>query len=250
MKGLFNGPAPTGDFADAFNNWNSTQGGSQWTLVQGSLNGSANMDVSNFGVTAPGGAVGGISQVNLNLAYNPGVGDPTLGELVWIQGLYVNYQPPNNPSIVQTTLDTYTFSRGGGPFPSPPFNSPCIALGSTPGADNHTPLDFSNPTSSGSAAYCDPIYPFQYSSKLFYDGPRGYYSPSGSFRGIALLGTVTYVTDASDNVTSRVLTVYDGISYGFDNTAGATPTVPEPSTLILLLAGVPFAAFAIRRHRA
>jgi hypothetical protein len=249
MKGLFNGPSPTGDFADAFNSWNNTQGSSQWTLVQGALNGSASMDVSNFAVSAPPGAVGGISQLNLNLTYDPGAGDPTLGQLVWIQGLYVNYQPPNNPSILQTTLDTYSFSQGG-PFPSPPFNSPCIALGSTPAANNTTPFDFSTPTSSGRAAYCDPIYPFQYSSKLFYDGPRGYYSPSGSFRGIALMGTVTYVTDANDNITSRVLIVYDGINYGFDNTAAIVPTVPEPSTVVLLFAGVPCAAFAIRRRRA
>jgi hypothetical protein len=246
IQGTFNGPSPTGDFADAFNNWNSTQS-QKWTLVQGTLSGSLAMGVSSFGVTAPTGAVGGISSVNLTYTYNPQSGDPTAGQLIWIQGLYVNYEPPSNPSTLQTTLDTYSFSRNGGPIPSGDFANPCVSMGATPPANNQTPLDFTSPATSG--AYCDPIYPYQYSQKFFYDAPQGYYSPSGSFRGIALLGTATYVTNAADVITSRVLTVYDGFSYGFDNAASNTAPAPEPSTLFLLLGGVPFAAFAVRRRK-
>lgn len=250
LPGVFNGPSPTGDFADAFATWNSTQLASQkWSLVQGTLDGDATMNVTAFGVTAPPGAVGGISSINLDLTYNPARGDPTLGQLVWIQGLYVNYEPPSNPSTLQTTLDTYSFSRNGGlPPSSGPFAGPCISLGATPAASTTTILDFSNPTSSGSAAYCDPIYPFQYSSKLFFDAPQGYYSPSGSIRAIALFGTVTYVTDAADNISGRILTVYGGVNYGFDNTASNAPTVPEPSSWLLAIGAVPVAITLYRRR--
>ena len=62
--------------------------------------------------------------------------------------------------------------------------------------------------------YCDPIYPFQNAPggmgqpNGFGDGPRSFWDRPGSFRGIALLSTV--------DTNNRILTVYNGVSYGFD----------------------------------
>ena len=87
-------------------------------------------------------------------------------------------------------------------------------------------------------AYCDPIYPFQSADKHFFDGPQAFW-PDESFRGIALLSTVTFVTDAMGDITERDLTVYYGVSWGFDL------SVPEPGTILLL--GTGFALLVLFR---
>lgn len=68
-----------------------------------------------------------------------------------------------------------------------------------------------------------PLYPFQYGDRYFYDAPDGP-MPNGSFAARTFLSQVD--TD------KRVLTLYEGVSYGF--TLSATP-VPEPSSLALAL---------------
>ena len=93
--------------------------------------------------------------------------------------------------------------------------------------------------------YCDPIYFYQFDNKRLVDAPTGSW-PDASFRAIALLATVSETTNADGKVTAAVLTVYDGVSYGFDLSATA---VPEPSSLVLvLIAGLPLVFFASRRR--
>jgi hypothetical protein len=97
--------------------------------------------------------------------------------------------------------------------------------------------------------YCDPIYFYLLNNpdnKRFVDAPSGTW-PDASFRAIALLSTVSETTNAADKVTSATLTVYDGVSWGFDLKATA---VPEPRTLLLLMPGLALLLTAsFRRQR-
>jgi hypothetical protein len=58
---------------------------------------------------------------------------------------------------------------------------------------------------------------------------------------VTLLSTVTYDTNASDQVAGKVLTVYQGIEYGFDL------SVPEPASGWAIAAGLP-ALWLLRRR--
>jgi hypothetical protein len=71
-----------------------------------------------------------------------------------------------------------------------------------------------------------PLYPYQYADRHFSDGPTGP-MPNGSFSARTFLSQI----DAA----KRVLTLYEGVSYGFVLSATA---VPEPAGLALALAGV------------
>jgi hypothetical protein len=94
--------------------------------------------------------------------------------------------------------------------------------------------------------YCDPIYFYQFDNKRLVDSPTGAW-PDASFRAIALLATVSETTDAGGKVTAAVLTVYDGVSYGFD--LSATAAAPEPSSFVLvIIAGLPVLFLAGRRR--
>ena len=75
-------------------------------------------------------------------------------------------------------------------------------------------------TPCGGAITCPPAYPFQTAAHSFFDAPSAP-NPNGFFAAEAFIGTVNYTT--------RTLTLYDGIDYGFINDA-----TPEPSTLVLL----------------
>jgi hypothetical protein len=106
------------------------------------------------------------------------------------------------------------------------------------------------------STYCDPIYPFQYGSEFaggtldgvllgtdfFFDGPEGPW-PDAAFRGIALLSTVTFDTDATGAITNRVLTVYQGVDYGF------SLSVPEAGSLLILGTALPMLAMLRRTTR-
>jgi hypothetical protein len=84
--------------------------------------------------------------------------------------------------------------------------------------------------------YCAPYYPYQYGDRHFYDRPAGPW-PNAFFEARAFLSKADFTT--------RALTIYEGVNYGFQ--LSATP-VPEPLTLMLVLPGV--VALAHRRWTA
>jgi hypothetical protein len=251
-----NGSPATSSFTTAFDNWNVANG-DLWTLVDGgTLNVTLNVEVG----LSIGTAGGGLNPVIVTLSnYQQAAGGPSLSQLVWTQALYVNYTPTaGDLASPIATLDTYSLSEGssgsGGAF-----LTSCAAIpGQSPGADNTTPATIAA-TPSGKA-YCDPIYPFQYASEyagdsldgvtlsadFFYDAPQGDWVDD-SFRGISLLSTVTFETDSSGNIIDRILTVYQGVDYGFTLSAN---TVPESVVGGLLMAPMGFLLRARRRARA
>jgi hypothetical protein len=85
------------------------------------------------------------------------------------------------------------------------------------------------------ATHCPPLYRFQYDDRHFFDGPRAPW-PDSSFDGYAILSKV--------DRTTRTLTIYEGVEYGFKL---AAKVVPEPETwvfMVVLGAGV---AWRVRR---
>ncbi|MCU0868753.1 MAG: PEP-CTERM sorting domain-containing protein [Burkholderiales bacterium] len=83
---------------------------------------------------------------------------------------------------------------------------------------------------------CPPLYPFQYADRKFYDGPRAPW-PDGLFDGWTFLSKV--------DRTTRTLTIYEGVEYGFKLSARL---VPEPGTWVMVLVLGSAAAWR-SRHR-
>ncbi len=199
--------------------------GSGWTLNQGDMSVMAGitMTVTQFS-TGSYAAVGGIGQgsahdITVQLSGTNTLSQSLIDQLVWIQGLEINYKPGSSAANFSTatnynTLDDATFNSFSGCSPIPSGSPASVPP-------------------SGSNGYCDPIYPFQYGNLQFYDAPLGPW-PNGSFRGIALLATIDTVNHS--------VTTYGGVSYGFDNSVA-----PEPGTWVMLLAGV--AAIFVGRRR-
>ena len=121
----------------------------------------------------------------------------------WSQGLYDNYLLDG--SIV------------------PPFSEMDIKGGACNNKDQPGAANW----------YCGPLYPYQYGDRHFYDRPAGPW-PNASFEARAFISKA--------NFTTRELTIYEGVNYGFVLSAQA---VPEPITLLLVLPGV--AGLARRR---
>src|SRR6185312_1733068 len=200
--------------------------GQGWTLNQGDMSVMAGitMNVTQFS-TGSYGSIGGIGlgsahHITVQLSGTNTLSQTLVNQLVWIQGLEINYKPGSTAATFSTatnynTLDDATFNSFTG----------CTAV------PNGSPANVPANTTNG---YCDPIYPFQYSNLQFYDAPMGPW-PNGSFRGIALLATIDTVNHS--------VTTYGGVSYGFDNSA----QTPEPGTWGMLLAGV--AAIFVARRR-
>jgi hypothetical protein len=87
--------------------------------------------------------------------------------------------------------------------------------------------------------YCPPYYPHQYGDRHFYDKPLGPW-PNSFFEARAFLSKADFTT--------RELTLYEGLNYGFQLSA---ETVPEPATLLLVLpvlAGLAHKRWTIRRR--
>jgi hypothetical protein len=208
-------------FASAFDSY-AASSGLNWTLLADNTNALSGitMTVTSFSAASTGN-LGGIGALNVDLS---GASQSILDQLVWIQGLEINYKPGPPPEGFETdtnynTLDDWTFNG----FPSGGCNAvPDGSPATVPGA----------PLPSGTD-YCDPIYPFQYQDKTFFDAPMGAW-PNASFRGVAML--------ASIDTTNHIVTTYGGVSYGFDNSVA-----PEPGTWALLLTGV--AGILIGRRR-
>lgn len=228
VAGAFPTANPSADsFATAFAAWDSAYSATygNWKVVDG---GTLNLDltVASFGAT---GAqyTGGLSSIQVDISnYKPALGQPSLDQLVWTQALFISYTPTlGGLATPIETLDTYSLSQGsagsGGAFQAACKSLPAGAPATI------------GQVASGKA-YCDPIYPFQYSSKLFYDAPQGAWA-NDSFRAVTLLSSV----DTEDDT----LTVYQGFTYGFtlataQNTVTTWPqlagTVAEPGTGWLL----------------
>lgn len=248
FTGTFDGVDPSGalDFQTAFANWNVAQGamyGGMWALKNG-----GDLDLT-FNVTENAFAdpnLGGISPFSITVAKNAGYVGPDIAQLVWAQALYVSYgtKPPYptdlNPAL--HTLDTYSNSQGN--TNSSAWLNPCQPIpGQSPGPNNTAPATIPpSPTNPTVLAYCDPIYPFQAAGAMFFDAPKAFW-PDESFRAVALLSTVTFVTDAQGKIIERDLTVYNGVDWGFD-----LSVVPEPSTGIAVMLSL-LAIAAIRRKR-
>jgi len=88
---------------------------------------------------------------------------------------------------------------------------------------------------------CPPAYPYQYPDNSFYDQPKDYYMPPGTTQAFFDANAYLAVEDFT-NAKAPVLTVYDGISYGFQNYVS-----PEPCTFLLLGGG--FGILLFRRRR-
>jgi hypothetical protein len=236
----FNGSPTLGEenFAVAFTNWNNANGGN-WKLIDG-----GDLDIRFLVLESAfinkDKTGGGVTMNIITGDYKPAANGPTLAQFGWTQAVIANFQPGvdgvSNPPIV--TLDTFTTeNRKGKPTPIPPG----------PDAKNNTtPSDLPENKAPG---YADPLYPFLIKDVAksvlgMGDEPTGLF-PDASFRAIALLSTVTLKTDADGKIIERDLTVYQGVSWGFD-----LRVVPEPSSAALLVLGVLSVATVTRiRHR-
>lgn len=198
-------------FQSAFTAWNATGGGQGWTLnFGGDLNGTYDVTTATAlqfaaaGVVANANVVSGGLEIEVSVA---NVTAPALGaneDLVWIQGLYDNYLLDGSIVTSFYEMDVSTDPCGG-------------VTGIT----------------------CPPAYPFQYGDKKFYDRPRASYVAGNTQ---AFFDANAYF--AVRNTTTSTITVYDGISYGFQNYVS-----PEPGTWVLLCSGLGLILVKARRRR-
>lgn len=197
-----------GLFDQAFNTWNASGGGQGWTLVNGGdLSGT--FDVT----TAQAQQFSGVTLGGLTININVGnVTLPTVGanqQLVWVQGLNINYTVGAGTIVPgYYAMDTSTLS-----------NLTC-----------------------GGNIFCPPAYPYQYVNDHFYDQPKDYYQPPGSTQAFFDANAYVAVEDFT-NVNAPVLTVYDGVSYGFQNYVS-----PEPGNWVLFGSAL-VAVLLVRRRR-
>ena len=206
-------------FQDAFNawcEWNGTACGNGWTLDNGGgLKGNLNVTVATAQQFNPGDVVLGGLTITINTSGITTLPTVPVGDsLVWSQGLYDNYL---NGNVV------------------PPFYEMDIAGGACANGTYST----SNNNYNG-GTWCGPAYPYQYTSNQFYDQPKATYQPPGTTQKFFDANAYLSVMDPTD----KTLTVYDGVSYGFQN------YVPEPSALVLLAGNLLVLMLVLRRRRA
>jgi hypothetical protein len=84
---------------------------------------------------------------------------------------------------------------------------------------------------------CPPLYPFQYADRSFFDGPRAPW-PEGIFHAWAFL--------SKSDPTTRTLTIYEGVKYGFDLSVGRM--VPEPETWMFAIVAVAVVGWRMRNR--
>jgi hypothetical protein len=199
-------------FQLAFDAWNDTAGGQGWTdsMSPTDLGGSFDVTVAkaeqfdgNKNVVNDNVVFGGLEiRVTLNNVKLPALGPDD--QLVWVQGLLDNY--PSAGGVAST----YELDIFHGIF--------C--------------------TLSGPAPYCPPAYPEQYADNHFYDQPKARYREPGTTQ--AFFDANAYL--AVENYETKTLTLYDGISYGFQNYVS-----PEPGAWVLVGSGL-IIGLLYRRH--
>ena len=216
----FNNPGVVGEetFSCSFNQWTNTTSGNGWTLTQAAAIDKLTYSVSQFQTNATQTS-GGVN-ITVDVSTDAGYAGPALNTLFWSQALAINYLVTDpagvNHSPAVFAMDSFTFNLGGSAIPA---GTTCSNTGA------------------GGKPYCDPIYPFQYADRHFFDGPTWLY-PADSFRGIALLSSVNYAT--------KNLTLYDtGVNYGFDVWVS-----PEPGTFFLLPTALGLILISRRRRLA
>ncbi len=202
-------------FVNAFDAWNNSGGGQGWTLNNGGAltnkpNGGYLMDTAQALQFAAGPVV-----ANANVVSG--------GEEIHISTAGVNLPAlgANDQLVwVQGLYDNYLLN---GSIVTP-FYEMDIASGAC-----------------GGTTFCPPAYPFQYNDDSFYDRPRASYQAPGTTQ--AFFDANAYL--AVENTTTKTLTVYDGISYGFQNFVS-----PEPGTWMLFCGAIPVLAVVRRRFAA
>lgn len=197
-------PTAASTYTTAFNNWNASGGGQGWTLAFGaSLGADTKFNITTYRAFVTG-ATGG---VEILMTYTQGADAP-------------------NPATQANVGD-----------PETAFWSQSIVTNDPLNGNTSPYLDISEGTNNGGSTFDAPLYPFQYADTAFYDAPRRTVvppnGPSKSWTGSNYL--------VKRNLTTKTLTVYDGITYGF-----TVAPVPEPATLVTLGVG---ALVLLRRKR-
>jgi hypothetical protein len=169
----------------------------------GSLNGNFSIDVYNAAHT--GDMTGG---AQLLVRYTRGAGDPAANQLLWIQ--VVDTTAPNGGETIPYP-DVYSGANAGSNLP----------FFYTPAETKLDPNSYAGQANIYSSTYKingkGPALPYDIA---FWDFPTR--SATNSWRGELFL--------ASYDAPNKKVTVYDGMSWGFDITANA----PEPGTYAMI----------------
>jgi len=160
----------------------------------------------------------------ISLTYTAGAGDPTGASAEWIQVIKAN--------DATATEKMYGYNAGGG-YTYFLDNFYAANVPSKTGTMNPTYDGGYTVTGSGASTTYTPNGYFA-NPTTFIDTPN---SPLSNG-----LNDQFQVFLATDNATTKTLTIYDGVWWGY-----SAASVPEPSTWILLLSGCGIAALARRR---
>jgi hypothetical protein len=162
----------------------------------------------NGPVIANANVLAGGAEINID-ASNVVASLPALNPgdvIVWVQGLEINYTVPAGTIVAPYyAMDTSTLSG--------------LACGGN--------------------TFCPPAYPYQYNDNSFYDQPLDAYMPPGTTQ--AFFNADAYL--AIMNRTNQTVTLYDGVSYGWQNYVS-----PEPGAWFLAAGGLSL-LFIIQRKR-
>lgn len=193
-------------FQTAWDAWDASGGGQGWTLADDVTDPGGTFTVTTATAQQFSGVTLGGLTINITIS---GLDLPTPGadqSIVWVQGLLLNYTPgPGTIVAPYYAMDTATLSG----------------------------------LTCGGTVFCPPAYPYQYADDHFYDQPKDYYQTPGSTQ--AFFDANAYI--ALRDTATDTLTLYDGVSYGFQNYVS-----PEPASLLLLVSGLLGVAVSRRRR--
>ena len=195
------------DFQSAFDSWNNPlPKAQQWTMAKKDLSDTATLTVSTYRAFVNEDGCGiRCGGAEIRIDYTPGgAADPP--------GIKDPTKIGAGDAVWSQSVDTS--AKLANSLPGNPY------------------LD--NPTNIANPDLGPPAYPFQYATSFFYDKP--------SRNATAIWIGDAYITTA--NYTTRTLTVYDGVEWGFT----VTP-VPEPSALLMAGLGALMLAIYKRRRR-